>query len=196
MERIVLAAVSVKDAAARVAEILRRPGAVVLVPTETVYGLVCRADDPEAIRRIYAMKHREAAKPLALFTADCKTLPGITLTPLAENLAQRFCPGAITIIVEGCDGKTVGFRTPDHPFILALLEQLDFPLASTSANRSGMPNVLTPAEALAELTEEPDAVVEGGALSPGALASTVVDARKERAVILRQGALTIPEEFL
>ena len=189
-------ALSLADAARKAAEILRRPGAVLLVPTETVYGLVCRADDRRAVDRIYAMKHREPAKPLALFTADAETLPGIRLTPLARRLAQQFCPGAITIIVDGDSGKTVGFRTPDHPFILALLSLLDFPLASTSANRSGMPNVLTPQEALEELAELPDAVVQGGTLPENALASTVVDARGEKAVILRQGALQIPAEFL
>lgn len=179
-------------AAAAAAAVLRRPGTVVLVPTETVYGLVCRADDAAAVDKIYNLKDRDRSKPLALFTPDFRLLADrAELDGLPARLAERYMPGPITIIARGNAGGTVGFRIPDHPFILALLGQLDFPLASTSANLSGHPNVLSVGEALAELAGEPDLVIDGGPIPPGALASTVVDATGATPRILRQGALQI-----
>ena len=178
-------------AVAEAAAVLRHPGTVVLVPTETVYGLVCRASDEAARKRIYELKHRAASKPLALFTADWRRLEGVKLEGLPATLAEKYCPGPITIIAPGAEGGTVGFRIPDHPFILKLLRELDFPLASTSANLSGQPNVLTVTEALAQLCGEPDLAIDGGAIAPGALASTVVDATGTTPRILRQGALQL-----
>ena len=191
MTRLMRLMPDVDAAVAEAAAVLRRPGTVVLVPTETVYGLVCRASDEAARKRIYELKHREASKPLALFTADWRKLDGVRLEGLPAALAEKYCPGPITIIAPGVDGGTVGFRIPDHPFILKLLRELDFPLASTSANLSGQPNVLTVAEALAQLRGEPDLAIDGGAIAPGALASTVVDATGTTPRILRQGALQL-----
>lgn len=174
------------------AEVLRRPGAVVLVPTETVYGLVCRADDEGARRRIYELKDRDYSKPFALFAADWRSLaPLAVLDGLPSRLAERYCPGPITVIAPGRGGGTVGFRVPDHPFVAGLLAKLDFPLASTSANLSGRPNVRSVAAALAELDGEPDLAIDGGEISGEALASTVVDATGELPRIIRQGALRI-----
>ncbi|MGE4564495.1 MAG: L-threonylcarbamoyladenylate synthase [Victivallaceae bacterium] len=179
-------------AATAAAAVLRRPGSVVLVPTETVYGLVCRAGDGVARRRIYELKDRDFAKPLALFAADWRDLASLAvLDGLPSRLAERYCPGPVTVIAPGRDGGTVGFRVPDHPFIARLLGLLDFPLASTSANLSGRPNARSVAAALAELDGEPDLAIDGGEIAGEALASTVVDATGETARIIRQGALRI-----
>ena len=195
MTPVVQLAAGLEAAASAAAEVLRRPGAVVLVPTETVYGLVCRADDESARRRIYELKDRDYSKPLALFAADWRSLaPLAVLDGLPSRLAGRYCPGAITVIAPGRAGGTVGFRVPDHPFIAKLLAMLDFPLASTSANLSGRPNARSVAAALAELDGEPDLAIDGGEITGEALASTVVDATGETPRIVRQGALRI-EEF-
>ncbi|MDD3118472.1 MAG: Sua5/YciO/YrdC/YwlC family protein, partial [Victivallales bacterium] len=85
---------------------------------------------------------------------------------------------------------TVGFRIPDHPLILRLLRQLDFPLASTSANRSGRPNAQTVTQALAELSGTPDAVVDAGPLPAAARASTVIDLSGKSWRILREGPIS------
>lgn len=195
MIRIIPLADGLAAAAQAAAEALRRPGAVVLVPTETVYGLVCRADDEAGRRRIYELKDRDYSKPLALFAADWRSLaPLAVLEGLPSRLAGRYCPGPITVIAPGRAGGTVGFRVPDHPFIAKLLAVIDFPLASTSANRSGRPNVRSVAAALSELDDEPDLAIDGGEISGEALASTVVDATGETPRIIRQGALRI-EDF-
>ena len=136
-------------AAEAAAFLLHTPGAVLLVPTETVYGLICKADDPAAIDRIYRMKHRDSAKLLGCFAA---TTSQLSLKPNAQvqMLVDKYCPGAVTIIAAREDGSTVGFRIPDHPFLQELLDRTGCVLAQTSANRSGRPNALTVDEALAE----------------------------------------------
>jgi len=169
------------------------PGAGILVPTETVYGLVCRADDAAAIRRIYDLKDRDSSKPLGWFVADWRSLSGfgVRLEGLPAELAGKYCPGPITIIAPKEDGCTVGFRIPDHPFVLELLRRIGCPLAQTSANHSGHPNALTVAQALAELSGDLSLAVDGGPISADALASTVVDATSASPRVLRQGALRI-----
>ena len=145
-------------------ETLRKPGAVLLVPTETVYGLVCDWSDPIARDRIYAMKHRAENKPLAAFVpspAHAETLCGCPLPAAAKRLPDK-------------NGVTFGFRIPDHPFILELLNACGKPLASTSANRSGEPPALEVSYACSSLAEQPDCVVDAGPLPSNSLASTVI----------------------
>jgi len=180
--------------AGRLAEVLRQPGAVVLLPTETVYGLVCRAADTAACRRIYELKHRSDNKPLGWFADSRETLEkyGVLLDGAAGKLLEKYTPGALTIIAGCRDGGSCGFRIPDHPLLQQLLAEMREPLAQTSANRSGFPNVLNCRDALAELCGNVDIAVDGGALPPDVMASTVVDARCEPFRILRQGAV-IPE---
>ncbi|MST95539.1 Sua5/YciO/YrdC/YwlC family protein [Victivallaceae bacterium BBE-744-WT-12] len=194
MTRVLKLAESGVDAAAdAVLEALAGPGAVVLLPTETVYGLVCRADDAAARQRIYDLKDRDASKPLGWFVADWRMLAGygVRLEGLPEQLAVRHCPGPITIIAPRQDGGTTGFRVPDHPLVLAVLRRIGCPLAQTSANHSGHPNALTVQAALAELSGDAALAVDGGPIAPDALASTVVDATGKEPRVLRRGALRI-----
>lgn len=194
MTRVLKLAESGVDAAAdAILEALAGPGAVVLLPTETVYGLVCRADDAAARQRIYDLKDRDASKPLGWFVADWRMLAGygVRLEGLPEQLAVRHCPGPITIIAPRQDGGTTGFRVPDHPLVLAVLRRIGCPLAQTSANHSGHPNALTVQAALAELSGDAALAVDGGPIAPDALASTVVDATGKEPRVLRRGALRI-----
>ena len=194
MTRVLKLAESGVDAAAdAVLEALAGPGAVVLLPTETVYGLVCRADDAAARQRIYDLKDRDASKPLGWFVADWRMLAGygVRLEGLPEQLAVRHCRGPITIIAPRQDGGTTGFRVPDHPLVLAVLRRIGCPLAQTSANHSGHPNALTVQAALAELSGDAALAVDGGPIAPDALASTVVDATGKEPRVLRRGALRI-----
>lgn len=178
-------------------KILENSG-VILVPTETVYGLICRFEDQIAEEKIYQLKHRPAEKRLSVFVDDIAKLEkyNVELNPLARSLASEYCPGAITIISKRNSDSSLGFRIPDHDFMLKLLKAVDFPLSSTSANRSGMPNVLSVAEALSELDGNVDIAIDGGRISEKSLASTVVDTRSGKALILRQGALIINDKFL
>ena len=192
MLRLELEKLFVAAAAVVTAEKLRTPGNVAVVPTETVYGLVSRVGGGGS-DRIYALKHRSGGKVLGWFVGDWRMLEahGVVLTSTVCKLAERFMPGAITVIAPTDDGGSIGFRVPDHPCLAALLAELGEPLLQTSANLSGAPDSLTLDAALAGLDGEVDVAVDGGALPPGSLASTVVDARTDELRILRQGALKL-----
>lgn len=192
MKSFVLTPENLIQAAIAASVALQKPRAVILIPTETVYGLACRWDDTAARERIYRMKMRDERKPLAMFAANLDALrqAGVILTGTPELLAAHFCPGPITIIAPNRDSSTTGFRIPDYPLVQALMTALKFPLATTSANLSGQPNALSPTQALAELTEEPDLVIDAGMLARDAQPSTVVDATTLKPRILREGPIS------
>lgn len=174
-----------------------RKGGVILAPTETVYGLICAYDDGEARKRIYSLKHRPAEKRLAAFLPDLSFVARFAPPPAgaALRIARHFMPGPITLILPDGNGSTFGFRIPDHPFILSLLNRVRIPLASTSANLSGAPAALDVPGALASLDGEPDLAVDGGAIPFGSLASTVIRAEPDGSwQILRPGPVS--EEML
>lgn len=181
------------DLVKKAVEVLSTPGGVVLVPTETVYGLICDWEDDLARQRIYELKGRSENKPLAMFAASTEMAEkfGARLNHEANILLNTFAPGPITVIAPG-EGKhpTIGIRIPDHEFIRQLLEQYSRALASTSANASGKPNVLTTGEAVAELNGTVDLVIDGGTLPSDAAASTVVNACEKPCRILRHGPIT------
>ena len=190
--------ISCSDASAAVVfcDFLRRDDGVLLVPTETVYGLVCDAAHEAARAKIYEMKRRPSSKLLTLFFASRQAaetaFPAMPET--AKRFAAAFCPGPVTLIVPDGDAFT-GFRIPDHPALLRLLEAYGRPLASTSANLSGQPPAHTVDEALKSLEIPPDAILDGGAIPPDSVASTVIKVERDGAwIILRLGPVT--EEML
>jgi L-threonylcarbamoyladenylate synthase len=174
---------------------LQVPGAVLVVPTETVYGLICRRDDAAGIERIYRLKERDRGKPLAMFADGIAMLEahGVNLNREAALLTEKFCPGPVTIITADAQGGKTGFRIPDHPFILALLHRIKLPLASTSANLSGTPNALNVQDAVKDLNGTPDIIVDGGAIPPDRQASTVIDVSGSELRIIRQGPVSESE---
>jgi L-threonylcarbamoyladenylate synthase len=183
---------------ARAAELLRT-GGLVAIPTETVYGLAVRADDAEAVARLFVAKGRPADNPLIVHVADVEdvTLVASELTPLARTLLERLAPGPITVVLPARDDlpravtgglDTVAVRIPDHPVARELLRRSGLPLAAPSANRSGRPSPTRAEHVLADLDGRIDAIVDGGATRVG-LESTVVDARGESWRLLREGAV-------
>ncbi len=180
------------SAAAVFRDILRHGDGVLLVPTETVYGLVCDAAHEAARTKIYEMKRRPASKLLTLFFASREAVEAAfpDMPEPAKRFAAAFCPGPVTLIVPDGDAFT-GFRIPDHPALLKLLAAYGRPLASTSANLSGQPPAHTVDEALASLVILPDGVLDGGAIPPDSEASTVIKIERDGAwSILRPGPVT------
>ena len=180
------------SAASFFCDILRREDGVLLVPTETVYGLVCDAAHEAGRAKIYEMKRRPASKLLTLFFASKEAAEAAfpAMPETAKRFAAAFCPGPVTLIVPDGDAFT-GFRIPDHPDLLRLLEEYGRPLASTSANLSGQPPAHTAAEALASLALPPDGVLDGGPIPPDSIASTVIKVERSGAwSILRPGPVT------
>ncbi|MGH8934422.1 MAG: L-threonylcarbamoyladenylate synthase [Egibacteraceae bacterium] len=181
------------------AEMLRA-GGLVAFPTETVYGLGANAFDERAVARIFEVKGRPADNPLIVHLAGESGLAAVAadIPPLAQRLAARFWPGPLTLVVPAAPALpavvtgglgTVAVRVPDHPVALALLDAAGVPVAAPSANRSGRPSPTTAAHVTDDFGGQIDLVLDAGPCELG-LESTVVDARGDHPVVLREGAVT------
>ncbi len=167
-----------------------REGGLVAFPTETVYGLGADATNPKALERLNQVKGRPPEKPysLHLYSMDQVRAFVRSVPPLAERLMQRFWPGPLTIVMPGKDGKSVGFRLPDHPIAHAFLHACDVPVAAPSANRSGSPPPTDAKEVMAALGDTFDCLLDGGPTNLGR-ESTVVEIVDGRLEIRREGAI-------
>ena len=182
-------ALSDADSIDRVARALSE-GAIVAVPTETVYGLAANAADPEAMRRLYALKGRPEHKPIARLIALREDLwEWVPEVPdIAERLARRLWPGPLTLVLRDGRDQLLGFRQPDHPVARALVRASGVPVAATSANLSGAAPARTAAEILDAFGGRIDWILDGGETAAGE-ASTVVRVDGGRWEILRPGAI-------
>ncbi len=180
-----------------------RAGGLVVLPTDTVYGVAAHAFLPTAVARLFEAKGRSTEKAIPLLLADAGALPEVAseVPPAAWALARRFWPGALSLVVPrspavpdivtgGSD--TVAVRVPDHEVARALIQRLGAPLAATSANRSGEPAPVTARDALEMLGEWVALVLDGGP-SPGGVASTVLDLTASPPRVLRPGPLSAAE---
>lgn len=182
------------QAALREAADVLASGGLVILPTETVYGLAARPEVPGAMERLCAAKGRATAKPVALFARDLLQVErrGAKLGKAGRILAERFWPGPMTLVVPTPKGRE-GFRIPDHPVPLRLLEICGDVVAVTSANRSGEGDARTADEAVAQLGRWVGLVLDAGPAGM-ALPSTVVEVGLEGVSVLRRG--TIPEDAI
>jgi L-threonylcarbamoyladenylate synthase len=178
-----------------------KAGDLVILPTETVYGLAADAANPVAVARVYAAKGRPAFNPLIAHVADLAAAMRIArLDDRALALAGAFWPGPLTLValVEDADAvcdlaraglDTVAIRAPGHPIAQAVLARLGAPLVAPSANRSGRPSPTTLADAVAETGPFVAAALDGGPCAVG-LESTVVSLLDGPPRLLRPGAVT------
>jgi len=167
---------------------LLRAGALVALPTETVYGLAARADSDEAVAAIYNAKGRPDFNPLIVHVADVAGAEALAvLDARAHGLAARFWPGPLTMVLARRDDArlaaavtaglaTVALRCPAHGVMRAVLGLAGVPLAAPSANRSGGVSPTAAGHVVASLGDRVDAVVDGGACTAG-LESTIVALR-------------------
>jgi L-threonylcarbamoyladenylate synthase len=182
---------------------LLRKDHVVALPTETVYGLAANGLEPQALLRIFSAKGRPLNNPLILHTDHLKKAD--SLFDLAKQLhknrlnklAQAFWPGPLTIVAKKAHHvpleatgnlPTVGVRVPRHPVTLAIMSELNFPLAMPSANISTRPSPTTAEHVLKTLDGKISAVVDGGISAVG-IESTIVQIDTEQVEILRLGMI-------
>ena len=159
-------------------------GGVVVIPTDTVYGLAAHPSFPEAVERLYTIKGREAKKPIALLAADETAVREFGYA-VPETLAKHW-PGALTVVV-----GSEGFRVPDHDWTRELLRRCGGVLRVTSANLSGQRAATDAPQALADVGLSADLVVDDG-ISPGGVPSTVVRVKNDGShEILRAGAIAL-----
>lgn len=180
-------------------------GGLVVMPTDTVYGLAAAADDRSALTRLFAAKGRPLDKPVVVMVADCRAAMRLVEFPeAAQKLAQAFWPGPLTLVLPWqpsftistavtAGQPTIGLRVPDHPAALAILRAFGRPLAVTSANPSGAQNAADALEIEAELGHLVDLVLDGGAVPIGA-PSTILEVAASGLKLLRRGILG-PEDL-
>lgn len=187
--------------ALRLAQYFIAKGNPISFPTETVYALAADATSDKAVESIYALKKRDAQKPLSLLVRDAEQIRQLCdMNPKAEALLAAFAPGPLTLVLPlkkrhglsermnpGMD--TIGVRIPDHPIAQTLLKSMSVPLVGTSANISGEKEAVCAEEVAAYLGSAVPFVIEGGTSREGR-ASTVVDLTGQTPIILRQGSLT------
>ena len=185
----------------RIIEILRA-GEVIVLPTDTVYGIGANAEDPDAVARVLAAKGRGRQMPPPVLVADAASIDAlcIDVPEAARRLADAHWPGALTLILRarpdlgwdlGDTGGTIALRMPDHPRTLELLEQTG-PLAVTSANLTGQAPATDIAQAIDAFGETVAAYIDAGP-TKGSTASTIIDLAHGAPRAIRTGALSLEE---
>ena len=179
------------------AEMIKR-GELVAFPTETVYGLGADGLNVEACRKIFEAKGRPSDKPLSLHVASLEMVDRVAqVSAQAEKLFERFCPGALTIILPKnkivpdfvTSGRaSVGIRIPANEVALSLIRLSGTPIAAPSANLSNLPPPKTAREVLENLSGRVEIILDGGQCEFG-ISSTIIDLTTSEPKILRHGAI-------
>jgi L-threonylcarbamoyladenylate synthase len=171
-------------------------GGVCVCPTDTVYGLLANALTSKAVKKIYRIKKRDPGKPLPVFIKSIEAAKKIAVIDgRDEDKLQAAWPGKTTFVlnlrsgvnIPATTGRTIALRMPDHEFLSALLEKLDFPVIGTSANIAGHGPFNKINDILTEFSNaegQPDLVINAGNL-PKSKPSTIVDLT-DNAKILRK----------
>ena len=179
-----------------------RAGQLVVLPTDTVYGLGCDAFSSAAVQALLDAKGRGRDMPVPVLVGSWSTVDGLVLgvPPQARTLIEAFWPGGLSLVLPhasslawdlGDTRGTVMLRMPLHPVALELLRDVG-PMAVSSANRSGQPPATTVEQAREQLAERVPVYLDGGT-SGEPLASTIVDLTADEPVVLREGAVTVAE---
>lgn len=191
---------SEREAAVEAASLAVNQGQLVVIPTDTVYGVGADAFSPEAVARLLAAKGRGREMPPPVLVSSAHTLDALAadVPEWVRVLVAGFWPGPLTVVCHqqpslrwdlGETRGTVAVRMPDHEVALAVLERTG-PLAVSSANLSGQPAALDAEEAEAMLGEAVEVYVDSGR-TPGSEPSTIIDATGEDCRVLRLGALSV-----
>jgi L-threonylcarbamoyladenylate synthase len=183
-----------------------RRGDLVVLPTDTVYGVAADAFTPAAVQRLLAAKGRGRDMPVPVLVGAWRTIDGLAadVSPTVRALVEAFWPGPLTLVVPaaaslawdlGETRGTVAVRMPLDPVALAVLEQTG-PLAVSSANRTGSPAPTEAAAALSQLGTSVAVYLDAGPTGShelGAVPSTILDLTGDRPRLVRAGALPIEQ---
>lgn len=189
-----------REAAIEAAAQAVQQGLLVVLPTDTVYGIGADAFDHLAVQALLDAKGRGRDMPPPVLISSATTLDALAtgIPPYVAALTEAFWPGPLTLVCNqqtsltwdlGDTRGTVAVRMPDHEVALALLERTG-PMAVSSANLSGLPAATGAAEAEGMLGGAVSVVLDGGP-SPRGAASTILDVRGDRPRLLRRGALSV-----
>jgi L-threonylcarbamoyladenylate synthase len=173
--------------------------AIAVYPTETYYALGAAALSRRAVDKIFRLKGRDPAKPLAFVASDMDMVQEMaaSLPPAFAVLAAEFWPGPLTLVLPAASGfpegllgpgRTVAVRIPPLSWLRAVVRELGEPLTATSANLAGAKEIDDPLEAQALFGGKIELFVDGGP-TPGGRPSTIVDLTTERPRVLREGRI-------
>jgi L-threonylcarbamoyladenylate synthase len=178
-----------------------RRGELVVLPTDTVYGVGADAFNPTAVNLLLAVKGRGRDMPVPVLVASRQMADAVVeqMPEAGAALAEAFWPGALTLVLRhtphlawdlGETRGTVAVRVPDHPIALSLIEQTG-PLAVSSANRTGNPPPLTAMDARLQLGAAVTAYLDAGPAPDASLPSSIIDVTGDTPRVLRAGALDL-----
>lgn len=176
-----------------------KAGRLIVMPTDTLYGVGCDAFDSDAVGALLAAKHRGRDMPVPVLVGSWYSIDGLVLSvpQPARDLIEAFWPGGLSLVVRqapslawdlGDTDGTVMLRMPLHPVAIDVLREVG-PMAVSSANVSGRPPATTADEAREQLGDEIAVYLDGGP-APAAQASTIVDVSGPSPRILREGAVS------
>ncbi|MFX1300593.1 MAG: L-threonylcarbamoyladenylate synthase [Promethearchaeota archaeon] len=181
---------------------LIRQGGIVILPTDTAYGLAGNPADATVVKRILRIKERTDKPGMPLLVGNIAQAIFLgKLPPVAQALATKFWPGALTLIVPGRrmfppgipgPDRSLALRMPNHPVTLAIIHATGYPIIGTSANKSELPSPRTADAAAAQLGSLVDLIVDAGPTLHEA-DSTIVNCTVEPPVIIREGAIRAAE---
>lgn len=167
-----------------------KKGGLVIIPTETVYGIAANMFNKDAIGKLYAIKKRPKDKPFSLLIARKESIEdyGRDIPVSGYKLVDKFWPGPLTLILKSKNKINVGLRMPDNPVTLKIIAFAGEPIVCPSANLSGKPAPATIEEAIADFNGVVDLAIDAGATKLG-IESTVVDLTQGALYIVREGAI-------
>ena len=180
--------IKTSEAALEEASKVLNSGGVVVIPTDTVYGLAAHPDIKDAVDRLYTIKARAEQKPIALLASSCESARKY-IGEKGVAVAKPYWPGALTIVSQG-----EGVRVPDHSWTLSLIARCGGALRVTSANMSGQRPALDAMEALKDVGLSADLIVDDG-VSPGGAASSVWVVDSSSIKVLRPGPIPLNDKL-
>lgn len=176
---------------------------IIAIPTETVYGLAGNAYSEKALKKIFELKKRPFYNPLIVHIKSTVFLDTVAtdIPDMAWKLAEEFWPGSLTLVLKKqphipdivtAGKETVAVRVPNHPVALALLEQLEFPLAAPSANPFGCISPTTAMHVSNYFKENLEIVLDGGACQNG-IESTIIGFENDKPILYRHGSISVED---
>lgn len=174
-----------------------KKGNLVITPTDTVYGILADALNKEAIDKVFIAKKRENKPLLIIMTKDMLDTYIEDISPLEQELINRYLPGKLTILLKKnkliddsvtCGSPLVGVRIPNHSDLLEIIQRVGHPLISTSANISNQETITSVEKIDPDLLKYISYIEDGGIIKESS--STIIQVKDHRIQILREGELT------
>jgi L-threonylcarbamoyladenylate synthase len=174
---------------------LIKEGKVIIFPTDTVLGLICDAGNRKAVEKVFKIKRRPKSKPISIFVRDIKTAKELAqINKIQEEFLEKNWPGKVTAVLRrrkgprlyGVDENTIALRIPNHKFLNVLLKKIKIPLAQTSVNISGEPEITEAKNGLKIFKSNryrPDLIIDDGVLRKSA-PSKIIDLSGQKIKIL------------